>query len=390
MRHHADGDPRGGTVTGIRVAVDATPLIGEPSGVGEFCAGALAALPGVAGIDVRAFAVTWRMRGEMEAQLPPGVAAVRRPMPARPLHLLWARSDLPPIEAFTGPVEVVHGTNFVVPPALRAARVVTVHDLTPLKFPELCHPSTLAFPGLVRRAIAKGAFVHVPSAYVAGEVCEAFGVDLDRVRVVHHGVPAEPADPAEPAEPAEPQSYLPAGRYILALGTVEPRKDLPSLVAAFDRLAAEVPDLWLVIAGRDGWGAPELDAALAAARNAGRVIRLGYVSRRDRAALLSSAAVFAYPSLYEGFGLPPLEAMASSVPVVATRAGALPEVLGDAAVMVEPRDVDALAAAMSLLLGDSDARRLAVSRGVSRVARYSWKACAEGLAQLYRDAWDAR
>ncbi len=156
-------------------------------------------------------------------------------MPARPLHALWRRRDGPPLEWFIGTTDVVHGTNFLVPPTHRAAALVSVHDLTPLHHPELCNEATLAYPGLIGRALGRGAWVHTDSAFVAGEVVEAFGADPGRVRVVHPGVPDLPAPTA--TETAAALARIPpgTGRYCLAIGTAEPRKDLPGLVRAFER-----------------------------------------------------------------------------------------------------------------------------------------------------------
>jgi glycosyltransferase involved in cell wall biosynthesis len=174
--------------------------------------------------------------------------------------------------------------------------------------------------------------------------------------------------------------------YILALGTIEPRKDLPTLVRAFDAIAGDRPGLYLRVAGPEGWGMAAFEAALTAARHRDRVRRYGWVGGRERAELLARATVFAYPSLYEGFGFPPLEAMAVGVPVVATNAGALPEVAGDGAELVPVGDVDALAAALARLVDDPDARAALAERGRRRAECFSWEACADGLAGLYRDA----
>lgn len=367
----------------LRVAVDATPLLGRPTGVGAFCAGALAGLSGRGDLAVSAFAVSWRRRRGIDALVPSGVAVVGRPMPARPLHWAWGRTGRPPLEWFCGPVDVVHGTNFVVPPTTRAARVATVHDLTTVRFPELCDAPTLAYPGLVRRALRRGAWLHTPSAFVAAEAVAAFGADPDRVRAVHSGVPPLPSPDA-----GAPARYLPRGasRYVLAVGTAEPRKDLPSLVRAFDELAGDRPDLALVLCGPEGWGSGPLDEAVAASPFAGRVARTGWVDEATLSGLLHSAAVLAYPSLYEGFGFPPLQAMAAGVPVVATRAGALPEVLGDAASLVPAGDPEALAGALAELLDDHARWADAVGRGISRAAGFTWERCAEGLDALYRAA----
>lgn len=370
----------------LRVAVDATALIGRPTGVGAFCAGLLGALGARTDVEVWAFAVTWRRRGAIVGALPAGVAARQRPMPARPLHLAWRRFDLPPVEWFVGHPDVIHGTNFVVPPARTAATVVTVHDLTPVRYPELCEGPTLAFPSLIAAALRRGAFVHTPSAFVAAEVIEVFGADPDRVRPVHSGIPGPPL--RAPADPGAVERWRPAGtdRYILSVGTAEPRKDLPGLVRAFDLLAADHPDVGLVLAGPGGWGEGELAEALEACGHRERVRRTGWVDEATLSALLGGAAVLAYPSRYEGFGFPPLQAMAAGVPVVATRAGAVPEVVGDAALLVPVGDVSSLAGALSSVLDDAGTAADLVTRGRRRAGAFTWDRCAEGMAALYADA----
>ena len=144
------------------------------------------------------------------------------------------------------------------------------------------------------------------------------------------------------------------------------------------------PGLRLVVAGADGWGASEFQAARTAAKHADRVVRLGYVSDTERRDLLSGARALAYPSIYEGFGLSPLEAMGAGVPVVAARAGALPETLGDAAVLVDPSDVDGLAGALDRVVHDEELRRELVVRGCRLVERYSWPQIAPRFVDLYR------
>lgn len=295
------------------------------------------------------------------------------PIPATALLRAWAHVDHPVVERWTGPVDVVHGTNFVVPPSRRAARLVTVHDLTSVYFPELCSPTSRRYPELIRRALDRGASVHTVSQAMADDVVEHFRVDPARVHVVHNGL--TPLSEPLPRDESEPP-------YILALGTVEPRKGLPDLVAAFDRIAGSVPDLQLRIAGPSGWGEEALDAARRSARHAGRIHRIGFVE--DRSSLIAGALLLAFPSLYEGFGLPPLEAMSLGVPVVTTRAGAIPEVVGEAALMVPPRDTHALAEALLAVVTDTAARERLIAAGVERARSFSWQRSGRELAGLYR------
>ena len=391
---------RGVSSRPCRVALDATPLLGNPTGVGVFCRNLLSALSTRPDTEVSAYAVSWRRRGQLAERLPSDVGCRQRAMPARPLHTAWRRTGRPSVEWFVRDCDVVHGTNFVVPPTRRAGAVLTVHDLTVLRYPELCERSTLAYPDLIRQAVRRGSWIHTPSEYVAQEVVELLGADPDRVRAVLSGTPTTESGGVAPSVDEArgtgtggetggdvPPIALPPGteRYVLSIGTAEPRKDLPSLVHAFEAVARGRPELALVLVGPDGWGAAALDQAIESSPVRERVVRARWLDDRRLDRVLRGAAVLAYPSIYEGFGFPPLQAMSVGVPVVATRAGALPEVLGDAAELVPPRHPAALAGALGDVLDDSKRRDRLVARGARRTAELTWERCAEGMSALYRE-----
>ncbi|MGH9273829.1 MAG: glycosyltransferase family 4 protein [Acidimicrobiales bacterium] len=363
----------------LRVALDATSLYDLRSGVGRFTEEVLEGAGRRADVDPVAYAVTWRGAGRLETLLPTGVrAAPRRRMAALPLRQAWARSDRPRIEWWTGPVDVVHGTNFVVPPT-RGAAVVTIHDLTYLRFPEMCTSDVLQYVDLVPRALRRGATVHAVSEFVREEVLQHYGLPADRVVAVANGI-----TPTLVGDPARGRQAAGGERYVLAIGTVEPRKDLPGLVRAFDEVAGEDEDLRLVIAGADGWGAEALTDAITDAHHAARIRRVGWIDEPARADLLAGATALVLASRYEGFGLTAGEAMAAGVPVVATAVGGIPEVVGDAAVLVPPGDVASLAGAVAGLVSDAEQRARLVEQGRARAETFTWTRTIDGLVALWR------
>ncbi len=367
----------------LRVGFDVLPLAGERTGVGRFCSGLAAALAARGDVELRGYAVARKARRDTAPAGALGIPVRTWPVPTRLVNALWARADLPPIEWLAGPVEVVHGTNYVVAPSRRAGRVVTVYDLTALRYPQWCVPASLAYPRLVARALGEGAFVHVLSRFVRDEVLELLGADAERVSVVPAGLAAAADDAAAPAGGGLKGRPAP---YLLALGAVEPRKDLPTLVKAFAELARTHGDLELVVAGPKGWGEPAFKTAVESSGVGGRVVRIGYLQEAERQSLLEGALALVYPSLYEGFGFPPLEAMAAGVPVVATSAGAVPEVVGDAAELVAPGDHEAMAAALARVIDDAGLRSRLVQCGRARASSFTWDSAATSMVELYMKA----
>ena len=362
----------------IRVALDATPLLGDRTGIGEVVGGIIQELASREGVAISAYALTLRGRRDLKVALPDAVESATRPIPARWVRRRWLRSDSPSIERWTGPIDVVHATNYVAPPA-KAPVIVSVYDLTVLRFPELCRPDTLEYPALLKRAIQRGAILHAPSHAIAEELVSELGAPADRVVTIPLGLPNVYGGDSDAG-----RVVARAEHYVLTLGSIDPRKNLPGLVDAFNILASNDASVYLVHAGPSGWDGGAFESSIRNSPFRDRIRVLGYVGADTRANLLAGASVFAYPSLYEGFGFPPLEAMATGVPVVATSVGSLPEVLGDGAFFVEADDADALASALAQLLSDSAMRERLIQRGLAISEGYSWPKTADALISLYR------
>lgn len=354
--------------------MDITALVAPTTGVGNMVQELVAGLARERSLDLTGLLISWRGRRRAAEALPPGCGLRTLASPARLTHARWRRFDRPRLRGY----DLIHGPNYIVPPASGAVRLVTVHDLTAWRYPELVDHHSRHYPRHLERALADGAHVHAVSHSVARELEHDLGVDPDRIHVIRNGVA-----PAMTGDPARGRNLV-GGPYILAIGTIEPRKDYVSLVRAMAAIWPIVPDLKLAIAGPDGWGRLDLDQVVDDLGVRDRVVTLGYVDDIDKAHLLAGAEVMAFPSIYEGFGLPILEAMQAGVPVVSTTAGAIPEVAGRAAILVEPRDPSALAGALLSVLEDDGLSAHLTAAGRLRASEFSWEATVRAMAATYR------
>ena len=311
--------------------------------------------------------------------------------PARIFQPASYRLGVPRVEWLVD-FDLFVATNFLAPATNHADRVVpVVHDLAFQHFPESAPHIDERWRRRFAATLAEAPAIIVPSTSAAQDLRESFGVAGERVHVVHHGVDAEAFAPvSDAAVDAVRRRFGIPGPYVLFVGGIEPRKNLEHLVRAF--AMSDSGHLSLVLAGGPVRWYPEaterLDAVIQLLPESvrARIVRTGYVSERDKLALLSGATVLAYPSIYEGFGFPVLEAFAAGVPVLTSNVSSLVEVAGEAAVLVDPADVDAIAAALSELVADEDLRAVLSAAGVARASRFTWEATARATAAVLRDA----
>ena len=351
----------------MRIVVDVSPLSHTRTGIGNYIRGSVAGLVEASAgrHEIVGFAPT-SMRGPArirEALAGLDVELRLWPLPwSHGVRTAWSALPVPAVERLAGPLDVFHFSDWMAPPQRSGLRATTIHDLVPLRFPEWVTVRTRAMHRRTCHAAEGCDVVVVNSAYTGRDVLERLCVPEERIRVAYPGVAEVFRADGERADLGEP--------YVLTVATLEPRKNLGTLVRAH---AAVKDDLLLAVVGGQGWGdEPHLGSP--------RIVRLGYVTDIELARLYRGAAAVVYPSRFEGFGMPIVEAMACGAPVVASAHPSMDEASGDAAVRVDPDDPDAIADGIR---GALAGREALVRRGVEHAARFSWRATGEALLAAY-------
>ena len=378
----------------MKIAIDYTPAVRQIAGVGRYTRSLVQALIHIAPDDSytllyagAAPAIPLSAGVEAAARRDGGAVTLRRlPVPERLLTVLWHRWRVPLWADLCSPGSAVfYSPNFVLPPLLHAKGVVTVHDLSFLRYPETHDPGLVAFlTAAVPRAVRAAALVLADSEHTRQDTIALLGVPAEKTAVL-----LSAADPI--FRPVDDPAVLRAMRrrrgldrpYVLSVGTIQPRKNLPRLIAAVRLLRERTgEDIMLVHAGRRGWLYAEVQQAVQDHTMADSFRLIEDADDGELRLLYAGAVALAYPSLYEGFGLPCVEAMACRCPVVASAVSSVPEVVGDAGLLVEPTDVEAIANALSRCLTDSELRATLIERGTAQAARFTWERSATKLHRL--------
>ena len=367
----------------MKVCVDVQAAITQRAGVGRYTQELVRHLgPALRNDRLVLFCFDFTRRGR-----PPGAPdAEYRPVrwcPGRLAQLAWNRMNWPPFEAFAGDADVYHFPNFLLPPLRGGSSVVTIHDMSFLRYPDFAEARNLAhltsrIEGTAQRADA----VITDSRFSAEEIQTLLHVDGARVFPIPLGIADDFCAPDRETVRRTVEALGIRRPYVLTVGTLEPRKNIPFLLDVFERL----PDFdgELVIAGAQGWQVAPILARMKASPRAADIRFLEYVPDSRLPALYAGADLFVCASLYEGFGFPPLEAMACGTPVVSSAAGSLREILGDGAVLLDDFDAERWAHEVGTTLSDSGRRGTLVSAGRERAALYTWAETARRTAEVYR------
>ncbi len=377
----------------MRIGIDYTAAVRQGGGIGRYTRNLVRALSELdAENDYTLFVAGGWGSGDGLGPWPGNFRIRSVPLSDRWVHLFWQRLRLPvPVQAFTGSLDLFHSPDFVLPPTGRTPALLTVHDLSFLRVPECYVPAFRRYlEGAVARAASRAGHILADSESTRQDIIELMPVQKERVSVLYPGV--------EPRfRPIRTQTVLDAvreryglpDRFVLGLSTLQPRKNFAGLIEGFRRLVQghgnepAIEDLRLVIAGGRGWMVEETYDAVSKAGMEAYVHFSGFVDDDDLPALYNLSAVFAFPSWYEGFGLPVLEAMACGTPVVCADNSSLPEVAGRAALLVDAGDPDALAEALFQILAKAELRAQLAVAGPEQAMRFMWPAAARQLLGVY-------
>jgi len=368
----------------MRVCLQIQAAIDQRAGVGRYVHTLVPELAATRGEDTLAgFYFDFRKNG---SPFPAGMLEEHacRILPGALVQQCWKRLGVPAYTKFAPPADVHHFPNFIIPPLPRGPKAaVNIHDCCFLKCPETMEPKNRSYlRSRMKETVKRADHILTISETMRGELLEAFDLPEDRVTATLLGAPPAMADVPEGGEAERLRTLGIDGPFLLHVGTLEPRKNHAFLIQVIEHLTWF--DGRLVLCGMKGWQVEPILQAIADSPCADRILHLDYVSDEDLVALYRRAEALVFPSLYEGFGLPPVEAMRQGCPVICSDGGSLPEVVGSAGIVLPTDDPERWANEIENLLGSPDARAKLLNAGHARAASFSWRRCAEETWEVYR------
>ena len=367
----------------MRIGFDIGPIRAGRTGVGTYSYHLLKYLLKISPDDSFLGFSTGMSRpdlGDMEDSL----QSLHISLPTRLMYKIWEFTGIPKVDSLLKDLDLYHATNFFLPPTRKAKRVVTIHDLAFISMPELCSPKIVApFRKCVQRVATDADAVIACSESTKDDIINLLHIDPSRITVALEAVDEN----FKAIEPYNADKII-AGYgiktpFILFVGTLEPRKNIPTLLRAFAKVMSDIPHN-LVLIGSVGWMPGEIFETIDELGISDRVVRPGYVKYCDLPAFYTAADVFVFPSLCEGFGLPVLEAMTCGCPVITSNNSSLPEVAGDAGICLDAKDVDAFAQAIRSIVDDKSLHASMIAHGRDHAKKFSWETCAHTTLDVYR------
>ncbi len=368
----------------MRICLDIQAAVSQRAGIGRYARSLAEHLGSFAAPDeeLRLFFFDFRRRG-LDFASPGATISPTRWIPGKYVQQSWKRLHWPPFDWFSGRSDVFHFPNFTIPPLSHGKAVVTIHDMSFLRFPEFAEKRNLDYlTSVIHQTARRADAIIAVSEFGKREIEACLGIAPDRVSAIHLGISPEYTRPSPPAIQTFRAQLNLDRPYLLTVGTLEPRKNLPFMIEVFEQLDQFDGDL--VIAGMPGWKVEPILDRIRSSPKRDRIRTLNYLPDEQLPSLYSGAELFLITSFYEGFGFTPLEAMACGTPVVSSAGGSLPEVLGEAAIMIPEFKSGAWTTAIHSLLADPSLRARLSLGGVNHASRYSWQDTARKTWDIYR------
>ena len=370
----------------MRICLDIQAAVSQRAGIGRYARSLAEHLGSFAAPEeeLRLFFFDFRRRG-LDFASPGATISPTRWIPGKYVQQSWKRLHWPPFDWFSGRADVFHFPNFTIPPLSYGKAVVTIHDMSFLRFPEFAEKGNLNYlTSVIHQTARRADAIIAISEFGKREIEECLGVAPDRVSAIHLGISPEYSRPSPPTIRIFRKQLNLDRPYLLTVGTLEPRKNLPFMIEVFEQLDTFDGDL--VIAGMPGWKVEPIMDCIHQSPKRDRIRYLNYLPDGQLSSLYSGAELFLITSFYEGFGFTPLESMACGTPVISSAGGSLPEVLGDAAIIVPEFKSEAWATAIQSLLADTSRRTRLSLQGVKQASGYSWQDTARKTWEVYRKA----
>ena len=378
----------------MHIGIDYTPAYEQGGGIGRLTRDLVTALAKIDNKTQYRLFVAGAKQSDLPNQIAPNFKWKPTSISPKWLARIWHRTKLPlPIEVLMGQIDLFHATDFTLPPTLPSTRtIVTVHDLSFVRVSDTASPKLKNYlDKLVPRSISNATHIIADSQATKNDLIDLYDTPSDKITVLLSGIDSRyhVINNYELSMTIRNNYNIPNVPYIFSIGTIQPRKNYSRLIQALKILRDSGYDLHLVIAGGKGWLEDEMYKTLDKTQLHQFVHLIGFADDEDVVKLYNAAECIAFPSLYEGFGFPVLEGMACGTPVLTSNVSSLPEVAGDAAIMVDPYDVEAIAEGLKRIVDNSNLRETLIARGLQQASKFTWENSAKNLLKIYQNVLES-